>query len=222
MLPTEPRQPVVGKAATTRRRRGASASRGSRPRTPRAWVEPTRWPTPRAWPRRSIPRARATRGRPRSRSWTARTGAPRSPPRSSWPAPARADPALRGRQAARRDADGARGARPDRADGGGGAQVIRVGDAARPEKLRSTDVEGADQSELAQAIDRLQTAAAGAPTRAVVVASWSRPATRCPPPAGPRRPASRCCGHRDASRPRHKAAITAHRGLRSTCSARRR
>jgi hypothetical protein len=55
------------------------------------------------------------------------------------------------------------------------AQVIRIGTTAKPDKLRSTDVAGADPAALAQAIDKLQTAAAGQPSRAVVVAPSSAP-----------------------------------------------
>ena len=56
-----------------------------------------------------------------------------------------------------------------------GAQVIRVGKTAKVEEGKTTDVEGDDPAELAQAIDRLHTAAAGAPSRAVVVAPSSAP-----------------------------------------------
>src|ERR1700754_2326545 len=49
---------------------------------------------------------------------------------------------------------------PSGADEAGGAQVIRIGNAARPENRRVTDVEGASSASLAQAIDRLQTSAA--------------------------------------------------------------
>jgi len=64
---------------------------------------------------------------------------------------------------------------PTGAEKAGKAQVIRVGKTATPEGLRSTDLEGAGPSELAQAIDRLHTAAAGAPSRAVLVAPSSAP-----------------------------------------------
>ena len=64
---------------------------------------------------------------------------------------------------------------PTGAEKAGKAQVIRVGKTAKPEGLRSTDLEGASPSELAQAIDKLHTAAAGAPTRAVLVAPSSAP-----------------------------------------------
>jgi hypothetical protein len=57
----------------------------------------------------------------------------------------------------------------------GNAQVIRVGATAKPEDLRATDVEGESAPELAQAIDRLHTAAAGEPSDAVIVAPADAP-----------------------------------------------
>jgi putative cell wall-binding protein len=56
-----------------------------------------------------------------------------------------------------------------------GAQVIRVGDVARPDGLKSTDVAGADPASVARAIDRVQRSAAGKPSAAVLVASADRP-----------------------------------------------
>jgi hypothetical protein len=53
----------------------------------------------------------------------------------------------------------------------GGAQVIRVGAAAAAEGFKTTALEGADHAALARAIDRLHSAAAGKPSRAVLVAS---------------------------------------------------
>jgi hypothetical protein len=67
--------------------------------------------------------------------------------------------------------------KPTGADKAGDAQVIRVGTAAAtPEGLRSTDVAGADFAVLARAIDRVQSAAAGEPSAAVIVAPSDRPA----------------------------------------------
>jgi len=57
----------------------------------------------------------------------------------------------------------------------GGAQVIRVGKTAEVDDAKTTDLEGADPAELAQAIDKLHTAAAGQPSRNVVVAPSSAP-----------------------------------------------
>ncbi len=64
---------------------------------------------------------------------------------------------------------------PTGAKEAGGAQVIRVGEAAVAQGYKTTAVEGADHAALAQAIDRLQTAAAGKPSPAVVVASSEQP-----------------------------------------------
>jgi hypothetical protein len=55
------------------------------------------------------------------------------------------------------------------------AQVIRIGEAADPDNRRVTDVEGSSPSSLAQAIDRLQSSAAGDPSDTVLVAPADRP-----------------------------------------------
>jgi hypothetical protein len=62
----------------------------------------------------------------------------------------------------------------------GGAQVIRVGDAPAPGGYRSTSISGEDASALAAAIDRLQSAAVGRASRAVVIASADEPAYAMP------------------------------------------
>jgi hypothetical protein len=62
----------------------------------------------------------------------------------------------------------------------GGAQVVRVGNAPAPGGYRSTTIAGADPSALAAAIDRLQSAAVGHASRAVVVASADEPAFAMP------------------------------------------
>jgi hypothetical protein len=64
---------------------------------------------------------------------------------------------------------------PSGADEAGGAQVIRVGNAAEPPNRRVSDVEGASSASLAQAIDALQGAAAGEPSDAVIVAPADAP-----------------------------------------------
>ena len=64
---------------------------------------------------------------------------------------------------------------PTGAKEAGGAQVVGVGAAAVAEGFKTTKVEGADHAALAQAIDRLHSAAAGKPSRAVVVASSEQP-----------------------------------------------
>jgi hypothetical protein len=101
---------------------------------------------------------------------------------------------------------------PTGAEKAGKAQVIRVGKTATPKRLRSTDLEGADSSELAQAIDRLHTAAAGAPTRAVVVAPSSAPAFAMPAAAWAAKAGDPVLwADRDRIPPATKAAIIAHR-----------
>lgn len=62
----------------------------------------------------------------------------------------------------------------------GGAQIIRVGDAPAPGGYRSTSISGDDPSALAAAIDRLQSAAVGRASRAVVIASADEPAYAMP------------------------------------------
>ena len=62
----------------------------------------------------------------------------------------------------------------------GGAQVVRVGDAPAPAGFRSTTLAGTDPNALAAAIDRLQSAAVGRASRAVVVASGDQPAFAMP------------------------------------------
>jgi hypothetical protein len=65
---------------------------------------------------------------------------------------------------------------PSGADEADGAQVIRVGDAsAKPDNRRIKVVEGASSASLAQGIDKLQTAAAGDPSQAVLVAPADNP-----------------------------------------------
>jgi hypothetical protein len=62
----------------------------------------------------------------------------------------------------------------------GGAQVVRIGDAPAPAGYRSTTIPVQDPSALAAAIDRLQSAAVGHASRAVVVASADQPAYAMP------------------------------------------
>jgi ell wall binding domain 2 (CWB2) len=62
----------------------------------------------------------------------------------------------------------------------GGAQVIRVGDAPAPGGYRTASIAGRDPVALAAAIDRFASAAAGTPSRDVVVASADVPAYAMP------------------------------------------
>ena len=101
---------------------------------------------------------------------------------------------------------------PTGAEKAGKAQVIRVGKTATPKGLRSSDLEGAGPSELAQAIDRLHTAAAGAPSRAVVVAPSSAPEFAMPAAAWAAKSGDPVLWtDRDRIPGATKAAIAAHR-----------
>jgi hypothetical protein len=62
----------------------------------------------------------------------------------------------------------------------GGAQVIRVGDVARPAGLHATDVRGADPFALAGAIDAFSAAARGRQSERVVIASADDPGYAMP------------------------------------------
>ena len=62
----------------------------------------------------------------------------------------------------------------------GGAQLIRVGDVARPAGLRTAEIGGRDPFALARAIDAFQTAARGSPSDRVVVVSADAPAFAMP------------------------------------------
>jgi len=101
---------------------------------------------------------------------------------------------------------------PTGADEAGGAQVIRVGEAAVAQGFKTTPVEGADYAALAQAIDRLQIAAAGKPSPAVLVASAEQPGFSMPAAGWAAK-----SGHpvlwatHDAIPPATRAAITAHK-----------
>src|SRR3954452_3554558 len=60
---------------------------------------------------------------------------------------------------------------PTGAKEAGGAQVIRIGDVAKPDGLKSTQIAAGNPAATARAIDRLQGAAAKAKSKTVVVAS---------------------------------------------------
>ena len=64
---------------------------------------------------------------------------------------------------------------PTGAKEAGGAQVIRIGDVAEPDGLKSTDIAAGTPAATARSIDRLQAAAAKGRSKAVVVASADRP-----------------------------------------------
>jgi hypothetical protein len=79
---------------------------------------------------------------------------------------------------ASRDALGALA--PTGAPEAGDAQVIRVGDAARPDGLRANAVSGRDPFALARALDALHTVASGRPADSVVIASADDPGYAMP------------------------------------------
>ena len=69
---------------------------------------------------------------------------------------------------------------PTGARAAGGAQLIRVGDVARPEGLRTTDLAGRDPFALARAVDAFHAAARGGASRRVLVVSADSPAYAVP------------------------------------------
>jgi hypothetical protein len=101
---------------------------------------------------------------------------------------------------------------PTGAEQAGKAQVIRIGKTAEPEGMKSSDVEGSSAAELARAIDKLHTTAAGEPSRAVVVAPSSAPEFAMPAAAWAAKAGDPVLwSDRDALPAATKAAITAHR-----------
>ena len=94
----------------------------------------------------------------------------------------------------------------------GNAQVIRIGATAKPEDLRAADVEGAGAAELARAIDRLHTAAAGEPSPAVIVAPSSAPEFAMPAAAWAAKEGDPVLwAEKDSIPAATRATITAHR-----------
>lgn len=65
--------------------------------------------------------------------------------------------------------------KPTGSPAAGGGQVIRVGDVAKPDGLKSTDLKGGDPAETAAGVDRFLSAATGQPSRSVIVVSQSAP-----------------------------------------------
>jgi ell wall binding domain 2 (CWB2) len=61
-----------------------------------------------------------------------------------------------------------------------GAQLVRVGNVARPPGLRTSEIAGRDPFALAHAIDAFQTAARGSPSGRVIVVSADAPAFAMP------------------------------------------
>src|SRR3954452_1565484 len=101
---------------------------------------------------------------------------------------------------------------PTGAPKAGNAEVIRIGKTAKVEDAKTTDLEGADAAALAQAIDKLHTAAAGAPSSAVVVAPSSAPEYAMPAAAWAAKAGDPVLWSAKNSLPAAtKAAIAAHR-----------
>ncbi len=69
---------------------------------------------------------------------------------------------------------------PTGADEAGGAQVVRIGDVAKPSGLKSNDVSGKDPFALAQAIDALQAVVSGRASDNVLVVSADDPGYAMP------------------------------------------
>jgi putative cell wall-binding protein len=93
----------------------------------------------------------------------------------------------------------------------GGAQVVRVGDVARPPGLRTTDIAGRDPFALARALDAFQTAARGKSSDRVVVVSADDPAFAMPAAAWAAKAGDPVLFvHRDSLPQETKSALLAH------------
>ena len=93
----------------------------------------------------------------------------------------------------------------------GGAQVIRVGDVARPPGLRTSDIAGRDPFALARALDAFQTAARGKSSDRVLVVSADDPAFAMPAAAWAAKAGDPVLFvHRDSVPQETKAALLAH------------
>jgi hypothetical protein len=102
--------------------------------------------------------------------------------------------------------------RPTGSKAAGGAQVIRVGDVARPAGLRATDVAGADPFALARAIDAFAAAARGKESASVVIASADDPGYAMPAAAWAAKSGDPILFvKRDAIPAATRAALVAHR-----------
>jgi hypothetical protein len=100
---------------------------------------------------------------------------------------------------------------PSGSDPAGGAQVIRVGDVARPDGLKSTDLVGKGPDELARAIDAFQASARGASSDSVLVVSADQPAFAMPAAAlAAKSGVPILFAHRDSLPEPTRAAIAAH------------
>jgi hypothetical protein len=94
----------------------------------------------------------------------------------------------------------------------GNAQVIRIGDVARPAGLRATDVRGTDPFALAHAIDAFSAAARGRESDRVVIASADDPGYAMPAAAWAAKSGDPVLFvRRDAVPAETRAALVAHR-----------
>jgi putative cell wall-binding protein len=101
--------------------------------------------------------------------------------------------------------------RPTGAKAAGGAQLVRVGNVARPPGLRTSDVNGRDPFALARALDAFQTAARGSTSGRVLVVSADDPAFAMPAAAWAAKAGDPVLFvHRDSVPPETKAALKAH------------
>jgi putative cell wall-binding protein len=101
--------------------------------------------------------------------------------------------------------------RPLGAKAAGGAQVVRVGDVARPPGLRTTDIAGRDAFALARALDAFQTAARGKSSDRVLVVSADDPAFAMPAAAWAAKAGDPVLFvHRDSVPQETKAALLTH------------
>jgi putative cell wall-binding protein len=93
----------------------------------------------------------------------------------------------------------------------GGAQVVRVGDVARPSGVRTTDISGRDPFALARALDAFQSAARGKSSERVLVVSADDPAFAMPAAAWAAKAGDPVLFvHRDSVPQETKAALLAH------------
>jgi hypothetical protein len=101
---------------------------------------------------------------------------------------------------------------PSGSDPAGGAQVVRVGDVARPAGLKTTDLVGADPAALARAVDAFVASARCASSDDVVVVSADEPAYAMPAAAWAAKSGDPVLlTGRDALPAATRAAIGAHR-----------
>src|SRR5919198_6087953 len=101
--------------------------------------------------------------------------------------------------------------KPTGAKAAGGAQLVRVGNVARPPGLRTTDLNGRDPFALARAIDAFQTAARGTTSERVVVVSADDPAFAMPAAAWAAKAGDPVLFvHRNSIPPETRAALVAH------------